>query len=144
MGFLDVNMCPNEECSEGVLLDKKLTICPGCGATIITLKVGSKEGRDLLNAKKEKAPNKAFLIRDDMTDEDLKTQIQKDMINLQSSEAGTGWMRFGTLISGNSTDQMLGAGFKALINQNKIIIRQNELILRALQRSESKPSPGTP
>lgn len=56
-------------------------------------------------------------------------------------EAGTGWMRLGTLLSGNSTDQMLGAGFKALIDQNKITIRQNELILRVLTKiAKTEPS----
>ena len=58
------------------------------------------------------------------------------MINLAMHEAGTAWMRLGTLLTFNPTEQLLGAGFKALIDQNKIIIRQNELILRTLQRIE--------
>jgi hypothetical protein len=31
-------------------------------------------------------------------------------------------------------------GFKALIDQNKIIIRQNELLLRAILREQKKES----
>jgi uncharacterized Zn finger protein (UPF0148 family) len=141
MGFLDMNVCPNEECPKEQIADKKVTICPECGTTLITLRAGSKEVIALFKAKKEKAPKarpKALLISDEMTDEAIKGLIQQDMINLQSSEAGTGWMRLGTLLSGNSTDQMLGAGFKALINQNKIIIRQNELLLRALNKLNEK------
>ena len=70
-------------------------------------------------------------------------KICEDMMNLAMHEAGTGWMRLGTLLSGNSTDQMLGAGFKALIDQNKIIIRQNELILRALTKiAKAEPQRG--
>jgi hypothetical protein len=77
---------------------------------------------------------KEILFTDAKTDEEIKNDIQVDMMNLAMHEAGTAWMRLGTVLSLNSTEQMLGAGFKALIDQNKIIIRQNELILRALQR----------
>ena len=33
-------------------------------------------------------------------------------------------MRIGTLLTFNPTEQIIGAGFKALIDQNKLIIRQ--------------------
>ena len=72
-----------------------------------------------------------------MTDEDIRTGIYENMMDLASHEAGTSWMRLGTLLSGNSTDQILGAGLKAIIDQNKILIRQNELILRALSKPRS-------
>lgn len=70
-----------------------------------------------------------------VTDDDLKRSIESDMSNLASHEAGTKWMRVGTLLSFNSTEQMIGAGFKAIIDQNKIKIKQNELILRELKKS---------
>jgi hypothetical protein len=144
MGLLDVSVCPNEECQEGILVGKNLTTCPTCGNSIIKMKMGSKELQGLLKAKKEKAPakpivsGKALLFSEEMADNEIKTLILQDMRNLQSHEAGSGWMRLGTILSGNSTDQMLGAGFKALIDQNKIIIRQNELLLRAA--SKEKPA----
>jgi DNA-directed RNA polymerase subunit RPC12/RpoP len=94
---------------------------------------------------KENAPivsGKALLFGDELTNDEIKERILQDMRNLQSHEAGSGWMRLGTLLNGNSTDQILGAGLKALIDQNKIIIRQNELILRALNKeSPASPSP---
>ncbi|SCM58389.1 hypothetical protein MWSIV6_1602 [Methanothermobacter wolfeii] len=43
-------------------------------------------------------------------------------------------MRIGTLLTFNPTEQIIGAGFKALIDQNKLIIRQNELLLRELRK----------
>jgi len=143
MGILDMTVCSNEECPT-FAVDKKLTNCPQCGAKIIPMRVGSKEAQALMTAKKEKAPKappKSLLISDDMTNEEIKDWIQKDMRNLQSHEAGSGWMRLGTLLSGNSTDQILGAGLKALIDQNKIIIRQNELILRAINKENPAPAP---
>ncbi|MEJ8542125.1 hypothetical protein U2150_01275 [Methanothermobacter wolfeii] len=56
------------------------------------------------------------------------------MENLANQEAGTKWMRIGTLLTFNPTEQIIGAGFKALIDQNKLIIRQNELLLRELRK----------
>jgi hypothetical protein len=81
--------------------------------------------------------DKAILASDKMSEEDLRTEIYKDTLNLKMHETGTRWMRVGTLLSGSSTDQMLGAGFKMLVDQNKILIRQNELILRALRALSS-------
>ena len=101
-------------------------------------KFGISDASDLMQQKrmrrKIKEGSKEILISDEMSDEQLRKKIFEDMMNLAMHEAGTGWMRLGTLLSGSSTDQMLGAGFKALIDQNKIIIRQNELLLRCLKQ----------
>lgn len=69
---------------------------------------------------------------------ELVNSIYTDMGNLYQHEAGTAWMRAGTLLSFNPTQQMVGAGFKAIIDQNKIIIKQNELIFRELKKLNSK------
>jgi len=137
MGLFDITLCSNKDCPK-TNVDKKLTTCPDCGSATVVLRAGSDEIKALLRDKQKKGPDKAVLISDDMTDDELKIQIQEDMKHLAQSEAGSGWMHLGTILSGNSTDQMLGSGFKALINQNKIIIRQNELVLRALTRMQTK------
>jgi uncharacterized protein YacL (UPF0231 family) len=64
--------------------------------------------------------------------------ISQDMSNLAIHEAGTAWMSLGTLLSLKATDQMIGSGFKALVEQNKIMIRQNELIIRGLKKLAGK------
>jgi hypothetical protein len=79
-----------------------------------------------------------ILISDSMSDQEIKDMILQDMLNLSMHETGTAWMRLGTLLSLNPTEQMLGAGLKAIIDQNKIMIRQNELIIRALSKSKEK------
>lgn len=76
----------------------------------------------------------SLLATDDMSDNEIRKLIYEDMMNLEKSLTGKGWTRLGNLLKGNSTDQILGAGFKAIIDQNKILIRQNELIIRALSR----------
>lgn len=162
MGLLDVYRCPNTECwwdGEG----KKGEYCPECGLELIPTgirdgakllnkkqqlefyKERKKEAKMMKKEKKlkeqeenakqneEKKILKAVL-HPNQTDEDIKKNIMIDLQNLQSHEAGTKWMRIGTLLSFNSTEQMIGAGFKAIIDQNKVIIRQNELMLRQLER----------
>jgi hypothetical protein len=119
---------------------KKGERCPECGTEAQAL--GFREATELRASKKkrEKIAEKLdkgsvqFLVTETMSDEEIKKRIYEDMVNLASHEAGSAWMRLGTLISGSSTDQILGAGLKALIDQNKIIIRQNELMLRALTK----------
>ena len=126
--------CPNVECDQRFL--KEGEKCPKCGT--LAQKFGISQGVELTKQKKlhrkVQEGAKEILFSDEMTDENIRKKIYEDMMNLAMHEAGTGWMRLGTLLSGNSTDQMLGAGFKALIDQNKIIVRQNELILRALTK----------
>jgi DNA-binding transcriptional MocR family regulator len=138
MGVFDVPYCPDQECDQERL--KEGQKCPKCGT--LAQKFGINDATQLMQRKKLqikiKEGAKEILVSEEMTDEDIQKRIYDDMMNLAMHEAGTGWMRLGTLLSGNSTDQMLGAGFKALVDQNKIIIRQNELILRNLKRSAER------
>ena len=142
MGAFDVYYCPNKDCA----YDKKLNkggFCPDCGKEVQA--IGFDETAELLNAKKMRAKigekpeqgSVSLLATDDMSDSEIRKLIYEDMMNLAQSMAGTGWTRLGTLLKGNSTDQILGAGFKAIIDQNKILIRQNELILRVLSKKRS-------
>ena len=72
----------------------------------------------------------------------------EDMNNLATHEAGTGWGQIGIILSGNNTDLMLAQLLKAVVDENKIIIRQNELLLRAFKnpspaRDQHNACPGT-
>ena len=136
MGLFDVLYCPNTKCEYSKPL-KEGVKCPLCDH--LPKKFGIGAATNLLGQKKlckkmEEGEVREFLISDQMTDEEIKTKIAEDMMNLAMHEAGTSWMRLGTLLSFDATQQMLGAGFKALIDQNKIIIRQNELLLRVLTK----------
>jgi hypothetical protein len=131
--------CPNRDCVNTKKL-KEGEKCPQCDAEAKPFGIRdavelttSKQKREKIAEKLEKGCL-TLLVTDELSDEEIKKRIQEDMVNLASHEAGTGWMRLGTLLSMNSTDQILGAGLKALIDQNKIIIRQNELILRTIQK----------
>jgi len=133
--------CPNISCAQEYF--KRGEACPRCGTQ--AQEFGFREQITLLKEKKsskykeQKAgeAEKEILFSDKMSDEQIREKIVQDMHNLTMHEAGTGWMRLGALL-GSSTDQMLGAGFKALIDQNKIIIRQNELLLRKIEARKNK------
>lgn len=84
------------------------------------------------------AAPKGALFRPSDSEAQIISSIYSDMNNLANHEAGTKWMRIGTLLSFNATQQMIGAGFKALIDQNKILIKQNELIYRELKQLNSQ------
>ena len=139
MGASNGYYCPNKDCAYDKKL-KKGEFCPNCGKEAQV--VGFDETAELLNAKKMRAKmgekpgqgSVSLLATDGMSDSEIRKLIYEDMMNLAQSLAGTSWTRLGNLLSGNSTDQILGAGFKAIIDQNKILIRQNELILRALSK----------
>ena len=134
--MFDVAYCPNVKCSNKKSMHEDQR-CPNCNTP--AQKFGLSEATILKTKKvqREKIDTgaKEILVSDRMSDEEIKEKIIEDMVNLSMHEAGTGWMRLGTLLSGNSTDQILGAGLKAIIDQNKIIIRQNELIFRTLTKT---------
>ena len=118
--------------------------CENCGKKTGWFKVDGKLlcadcRKEAAKGKKEDFIESKALFLPETTDDEIEQDILEDMANLAQHEAGTKWMRVGTLLSGNSTEQMLGAGFKAIIDQNKIIIRQNELIRRQMKESSSSP-----
>ena len=149
MSESDEYYCPNPYCNkEKLAVGEKA--CPECGAYV--QKMEAKELAKLLQQKraislrqkKEPAPAPAseqderILFSDEMTDDQIRMLISQDMSNLAMLEAGTAWMSLGTLLSLKATDQMIGSGFKALVDQNKIMIRQNELIIRGLKKLTEK------
>jgi hypothetical protein len=149
MSESDEYYCPNQYC-----IIEKLTVgekaCPECGAYVRIIK--GKELAKLLQQKRalspqqenEPAPAPAskqdgrILFSDEMTDDQIRMLISQDMSNLAIYEAGTAWMSPGALLSLKGTDQIMGSGFKALVDQNKIMIRQNELIIRGLKKLAEK------
>jgi hypothetical protein len=135
--MFDMPYCPNVDCPNEKPL-KEDEKCPQCGKLAQKFGIGgaTQLNTEKSNRRRMKEGAKEILVSDKMSDEEIKQKIFEDMMNLSMHEAGTGWMRLGTLLSGSSTDQILGAGLKALIDQNKIIIRQNELMLRVLSRNK--------
>lgn len=135
-------VCPDVNCPSQKW-QKEGEMCKLCGTPVKLFSF--QDYKKLCDSKKEiqdKVPeiDKASIITDDMTDEDIKKHIINDMHHLAMHESGSGWMRAGTLLSGDRTDIILMDGLKALIDQNKIMIRQNELLLRAILREQKKES----
>ena len=69
------------------------------------------------------------LVSEGISDEEIKTKIYVNLLKVAAYKA----------INPTVTSvEMQVIGFQSLIEQNKIIIRQNELILRALQKLSTK------
>lgn len=133
--MFEVLYCPDPACGhEGKL--KKGEHCPLCGT--VAQEFGFKDAVELGNQKKLRKKigegSLKFLYSDEQSDEDLRKAIYQGMLNLAGHEAGSSWMKWGAILSGSSADQITAAGFKALIEENKILIRQQELMLRALRK----------
>jgi hypothetical protein len=168
MGFFDLYRCPNTKCwwdkkgkkgqfcpecgteliklansNEGLDLARakfKLKKDPETISRKEYLRTdeGREEEREFKKEQREIDILNRLLFKADAEDEDIISSIESDMHNLASHEAGTKWMRIGTLLTLNVTDQIIGAGFKAIIDQNKILIKQNELIYRELKKINEK------
>ena len=145
----DEYYCPNQYCIiEKLKVGQKA--CPECGA--YARKIKEKELTKLLQQKRALAPQQKdepatapaskqdgrLLFSDEMTDDQIRMLISQDMSNLAILEAGTAWMSPDALLSLKGTDQIMGSGFKVLVDQNKIMIRQNELIIRGLKKLAEK------
>jgi len=137
-------LCPNENCNykKGLKENQK---CPQCGTD--AKEYGIREMYNLFNqkdkpkleAKLEAEMEKKALFTDELTDEDIKRDVRQDMMNLAMHEVGTGWDRLATIFSGSATERLMAQMLKAIVDQNKIIIRQNELNRRLLQKLAEKP-----
>ena len=154
-----MKLCPNPNCPYGKAISKG-EYCPECGTSIrdvgfsesgkiLALKKDIKKGRKpaispedsvrYINGetKEEKAQRKREkhqLFTEDMDEDEIRNKMYGDMDNLAMQEAGTKWMKAGALLSFDPTNQMIASGLKALIDQNKLIIRQNELLLREIKK----------
>lgn len=149
-------MCPNPNCHETNPIQENY--CPECGTEV--RKLGFRETvkliglkKDIKNGKKavltpleaeryiqgetreeklERKRDENRLFTENMESNEIMEKIYSDMDHLALHEAGTGWMKAGAILSMNPTNQIIASGLKSIIDQNKILIRQNELIIRKL------------
>jgi len=148
MSESDEYYCPNQYCIiEKLKVGEKA--CPECGA--YARKIEGKELAKLLQQKRALPPQEEDeqasavaseqdekVLFTEMTDDQIRTLISQEMSNVAKLEAGSTFMRPDALVSLKGTDQMIGSGIKTLLHQNKIMIRQNELIIRSLKKLAGK------
>ena len=133
-------LCPNIECpnkdkyKEGESCEECGSPAENFGFTQVASHFTEKDRSKRLQKAVETGEEK-ILFSPELTNEDLQKRIYQDMLNLDMHEAGTGWAKMGSILSGNSSQLLLAQLLKALVDENKIIIRQNELILRSLRKA---------
>lgn len=86
--------------------------------------------------KEEQKQKEKLLFDDEMSTEVLKQKINQDQINMAIQEVGTGWANLANTMSFNSYQQLMSRTQKAIIDQNKSLIRQIELQQRTLDEQQ--------
>jgi hypothetical protein len=146
--MFEVWYCPNEKCSHKGRL-KEGESCPKCGSTskgfgiidagnLLYKKEGRNEDGTRMNDEKDYSTQNA-LYTESTSDQEIKQQIYRDMENLARQEKGTGVLKALALFTGTNAEALMVLALKAMIDQNKTLIRQNELIIRNIQRLACEP-----
>lgn len=135
--------CPNVRCpnTDKMVLGSSCSLCGSKASKMsyveFTRIMGEKQ-KLLLLREKIKRGEAVLLIHDDDTEEKIRADIKRGLLDIALVEAdSTIFSKSVSYLSKNMTDQLLGVGLRMLIEQNKVIIRQNELLLRELKRLTS-------
>lgn len=138
-------------------MTNNVQICVHCGTEIIEVFVKEgqvlcpKCGRYRIPDVRKRKPSRPQVTRYqttiagiaiDESDESLRQGILKSLTDLESHEKGSGLASFAAILSLNPGAQITAMMLKAIVDQNKVIIRQNELLYRAIKErlSETKKS----
>jgi hypothetical protein len=125
-------------------------VCPKCGLTkSLTLErdirdsssskvFSNKSGSSSIASSKSRLEIDLGYYGRETSDQDLKNGIQQSLRDLAQQESGTGWGKLSLMLSGDTPDWMTVKMLKAIVDQNKIIIRQNERLLRAIKENQTK------
>ena len=70
-----------------------------------------------------------------MDDRLIKNENLETLESLSYQQNSHKWMQIGGALSLDRNTQILASGLKVLIDQNNVIIRQNELLLREIKRN---------
>lgn len=67
----------------------------------------------------------------------IQQEIAKNLKNIAKDIAGNKWIKAGMALSFSAPDKQAELGYlSAIVNQNWILIRQNELIIRFLKKGK--------
>jgi len=91
--------------------------------------------KELKQEKAEKEMEKGNLICDINSDIDtLMKQNIETMMNIQGHEAGSSWAKWGAILSMSPEAQAQAMLLKSIAEEQKILIRQNEIIIKLLSK----------
>ena len=137
---LEEAYCPNAYCpnTNKIGIGSNCEICGSKGLKMtyveFTKTMSEKQKLTLLQDKIKKGDAK-ILVSEANSDEEISSDIKRALTSLAMLEsASTLFSRSVSYLSKNTAEQLMGLGFKMLIEQNKVIIRQNELALRRMRK----------
>jgi hypothetical protein len=140
-------LCSNEKCPDKSKLSKGSS-CPTCKSLVEEYRYGrlfhhlsvkatnkietkSKEG----GAAEREPRKKDEVLSPEMSDEEIEEAIRKDLKSVSSRHD---WLDLPDILESGDMDSPEDRLLTTLIDQGKILIRQNELILRILKRVASR------
>jgi hypothetical protein len=138
-------LCSNEKCPDKSKLSKGSS-CPTCKSLVEEYRYGklfhhlSTKGTNKIDTKnkesgdKRRDTRKEVLLSPEMSDEEIEEAIRKDLKSVSSRH---GWLDLPDILESGDIDSPEDRLLTTLIDQSKVLIRQNELILRILRRSFS-------
>jgi hypothetical protein len=140
-------LCSNEKCPDKSKHPQGST-CRTCGSPIQEYRYGNLfrhlSTKSKIDTGPEKRDGKAdklktrprlkeeALLSSEMSDEEIEELIRKDLKSVSSRH---GWLDLPDLLESEDIDSPEDRLLTTLIDQSKILIRQNELILRLLRRA---------
>ena len=143
-------LCSNEKCFDRSRLSKGSS-CPTCKSPVEEYRYGrlfhhlSTKGTNKMGTKKEGGEGKRdarkkdeVLLSPEMSDEEIEEAIRKDLKSVSSRHE---WLDLPDILESGDMDSPEDRLLTTLIDQNKILIRQNELIQRILRRLSPQSPP---
>src|SRR2546422_1652233 len=143
-------LCSNEKCPDKSKLSKGSS-CPTCKSLVeeyrygrlfhhLSIKATNKVGTDNKESgnKKRETRRKEVLISPEMSDDEIEEAIRKDLKSVSSRHS---WLDLPDILESGDMDSSEDRLLATIIDQSKILIRQNELILRILKRGSTHPAP---
>ena len=141
-------LCSNEKCPDRSKHPQG-TACGTCGSPVKEYRYGNlfrhlstkskskvdAEAKQKKDVKHETRKKEDLLQLPEMTDEEIEEAIRRDLRNVSSRHE---WMDLPDLLESGDIDSPEDRLLSTLIDHSKILIRQNELILRILRRMVSQ------
>lgn len=108
-------------------------LCPKCGRYKLP-----DSRRQASRSQATSYPTTIAGIAIDESDESLRRGILKSLTDLEGHEKGSSLASLAAIMSLNPEAQITAMMLKAIVDQNKVIIRQNELLYRAIKERLSE------
>lgn len=145
-------LCSNEKCPDKSKHPQG-SVCRTCGSVVQEYRYGNLFRHLSVKSKKDTGPEEKdtkvdklktkprmkedVLLSPETSDDEIEAAIRRDLKSVSSHHD---WLDLPDILESGDIDSPEDRLLATLIDQSKILIRQNELILRILKRAYSRPA----